>query len=183
MSFRRRLLLLFALTVFVSVAAVTGIVSFMARRAFDRANDERTVALVAQFRREFSRRADDVSRRIKAAVSTAAADQMVLAASQSSPNYNSFLDQAQTLAEAQRLDFLEFADDRGSIISSAQWPAKFGYQEPLAERTIPSEAFLKQEETPSGVSLGLFAVHAVAAGDHRIYAIGGTRLDHTFLSS
>ncbi len=62
MSFRRRLLLLFALTVLVSVAAVTGIVSVMARRAFDRANDERTAALVAQFHREFSRRGEDVSR-------------------------------------------------------------------------------------------------------------------------
>jgi nitrogen fixation/metabolism regulation signal transduction histidine kinase len=29
----------------------------------------------------------------------------------------------------------------------------------------------------------LFAVNTVAAGDHKIYAIGGTRLDRTFLSS
>ena len=36
MSLRRRLLVLFALTVVVSVAAVTWIVSAMARRAFDR---------------------------------------------------------------------------------------------------------------------------------------------------
>jgi two-component system, NtrC family, nitrogen regulation sensor histidine kinase NtrY len=183
MSFRRRLLLLFALTVLVSVAAVTGIVSVMARRAFDRANDERTVALVEQFRHEFTRRGDDVRRRVQAAASGGAAGQMALAAAQSPPDYSSFLDAAQTLSEAQRLDFLEFADDCGTIISSAQWPAKFGYQEPLAQSTPPTDAFLKEEETRSGTVLGLFAVHAVFAGDHKVYAIGGTRLDHTFLSS
>jgi two-component system, NtrC family, nitrogen regulation sensor histidine kinase NtrY len=183
MSFRRRLLLLFALTVFVSVAAVTWIVSVMARRAFDRATDERTAALVAQFHREFSRKGEDVSRRIQAAASTAAADRMALAASQSSPNYNSFLDDAQLVAEGQRLDFLEFADDRGTIISSAQWPAKFGYQEPLAARTPPAAPFLKEEETPAGTVLGLFAIQVVAAGDHKLFAIGGTRLNRSFLSS
>jgi len=183
MTFRRRLLLLFALTVLVSVAAVTGIVSVMTRRAFDRANDERTSVLVAQFRREFSRRGDEVRRRVQAAAASSAANRMAVAAAQNSPDYSSFLDDAQLLAEAQRLDFLEFADDRGTIISSAQWPAKFGYREPLAQGIPPADAFLKQEETPSGVVFGLFAVNTVAAGDHKIYAIGGTRLDRTFLSS
>jgi signal transduction histidine kinase len=183
MSFRRRFLLLFALTVLVSVAAVTGIVSVMARRAFDRANDERTAALVAQFRREFTRRGDDVRKRVQAATASSAADRMAVAAAQSSPDYSSFLDDAQVLAEAQRLDFLEFVDDRGTILSSAQWPAKFGYREPLVQQSPPTDAFLKQEETPSAVVFGLFAVNTVAAGDHKIYAIGGTRLDRTFLSS
>ena len=183
MSFRRRLLFLFALTVFVSVAAVTGIVSVMARRAFDRANDERTAALVAQFQREFSRRGDDIGRKVQTAASTVPADRMALAASQSSPNYNSFLDDARLLAESQRLDFLEFADDRGVIISSAQWPAKFGYQEPLTTHAQPSTPFLKQEETPSGAALGLFAIHVITAGEHKLFAIGGTRLNRTFLSS
>ncbi|HKR86522.1 MAG TPA: ATP-binding protein [Terriglobales bacterium] len=183
MSFRRRFLLLFALTVLVSVAAVTGIVSVMARRAFDRANDERTAVLVAQFRREFTRRGDEVRRRVQAAAASSAADRMAVAAAQNSPDYSSFLDDAQVLAEAQRLDFLEFVDDRSTIISSAQWPAKFGYREPLVQQSPPTDAFLKQEETPSAVVFGLFAVKTVAAGDHKIYAIGGTRLDRTFLSS
>jgi signal transduction histidine kinase len=183
MSFRRRLLLLFALTVLVSVAAVTGIVSVMARRAFDRANDERTAALVAQFRREFSRRGEDVSRKLQATATTAAAGRIALAASQDSPNYNSFLDDAQLLAETQRLDFLEFADNRGTIISSAQWPAKFGYPEALVTHNPPSTPFLKEEETPSGAALGLFAVYSMAAGDRKVFIIGGTRLDSRFLSS
>jgi signal transduction histidine kinase len=187
MSFRRRLLVLFSITVFVSVAVVTLIVSAMARRAFDRANDERTAALVAQFRREFTRRGDELGRRIQAVASTPQATQMVVAASRPSPDYSAFLDDAQVIAEAQRLDFLEFTDGNGTILSSAQWPAKFGYREPLAisnaTGTFLKDAFLKEEETPNGPTLGLFAIRATVASDHKIYVIGGIRLDKAFLST
>ena len=60
LSFGRKLLLVFALTVFLSVGAVTWIVSAVTRRAFERANEAQTAALIAQFRREFSRRGDEV---------------------------------------------------------------------------------------------------------------------------
>lgn len=183
MSFRRRLLLLFAFLVVVSVAAVTLIVSTMARRAFDRANDERTSALVSQFRLEFSRRGEDVARRVQAASSSPEAARMAIAAAQPSPNYNAFLDDAQIVAQAQRLDFLEFCDDRGTIISSAQWPAKFGYTDPLASPNVPSTPFLKEEEIPGGAALGLFAIRTLPAADHKLYVIGGARLDQSFLSS
>lgn len=183
MSFRRRLLLFFALTVLVSVIAVALIVSAMARRAFDRANDERTAALVEQFRTEFNRRGDDVGRRIEASAATPEANRMAVAVAQPSPNYSAFLNDAQAVAESQELDFLEFADDRGTIISSAQWPAKFGYKEPLANDILPAKPFLKQEETPSGSGLGLFAIRTVPAGDQKLIVIGGIRLDRSFLSS
>ena len=183
MSFRRRLLLLFALLVLVSVTVVTGVASFMVRRAFDHTNDERTAALVAQFRHEFNRRGDEVGRRIQAASASPEAARTAVAAAQPSPNYSAFLDEAQVVAESQRLDFLEFCDDRGTIISSAQWPAKFGYSEPLVNPNAPEVPFLKEEEMPSGSALGLFAVRAAVAGDHKLYVIGGIRLDRTFLSS
>src|SRR5437879_4698266 len=124
MSLRRRLLVLFALTVVVSVAAVTLIVSAMTRHAFDRANDQRTAALVGQFRREFTRRGDEVSRKIQAITATSESSRIAVAAAHPVPDYSIFLDDAQVIAEAQQLDFLEFADDHGTIISSAQWPAK-----------------------------------------------------------
>jgi len=66
MMFRRKLLGVFALTVFLSVAAVAWLVSAVTRRAFDRSEDERTAALVTQFRREFSRQGEDVARRVEA---------------------------------------------------------------------------------------------------------------------
>jgi hypothetical protein len=80
---------LFALTVFVSVAAVTGIVSAMARRAFDRANDERTTALVGQFRREFTRRGEEVSRKIQAITATSEAGRVAVAAARPAPDFAS----------------------------------------------------------------------------------------------
>src|SRR5262249_55386467 len=163
MRFRRRLLLLFALAVFVPVAAVALIVSAMARRAFDRANDERAAALVSQFRREFNRRGEEVARRIQSVAAAPETNRIALAAAKPAPDYSVFLEKPQLLAQAQRLDFIEFADDRGTIISSAQWPAKFGYKEPLARSNAPTGLFLKEEETPSGSALGLFPVRAIPA--------------------
>lgn len=183
MSFRRRLLLMFALTVIISVAAVAVIVSYMARRAFDRANDERSAALVAQFRREFNRRGDDVARRVQTIAANPETGRMALAASKLTPDYSAYLDDAQVLAEAQRLDFLEIADDRGTIISSAQWPAKFGYKEQLANAKAPTLPFLKEEETPAGPALGLFSVRNLPSAEHGLFMIGGIRLDRTFLST
>jgi two-component system nitrogen regulation sensor histidine kinase NtrY len=181
MTFRRRLMLLFALTVLLSILAVALIISTLARRAFDRANDERTGALVAQFRREFDSRGAEVDRRTEAVARSAEANRMLIAESQPAADYSPFLETAQTIAEAQRLDFLEFADARGTIISSAQWPAKFGYTDALTE-TAPHTPFLKIEETPAGPELGLFATRTASAADHHLYVIGGIRLDKDFLA-
>src|ERR1700688_478491 len=163
MRFRRRLLLLFALTVLLSVAAVTLIISTLTRRAFDRANDERTAALVAQFHREVENRGQFVTRRIQSIAAGPDANRILVAAAQPTPDYSPFLDAAQVIAETQRLDFLEFADDRGNIVSSAQWPAKFGYKEPLADQNASAAPFLKEEELPSGPALGLFAIRVMTA--------------------
>jgi two-component system nitrogen regulation sensor histidine kinase NtrY len=183
MSFRRRLLLLFAFTVLLSIAAVTFIISTLARRAFDRSSDERAAALVAQFRREFMRKGDEVAGRLRAIASTTEAGRIALAAAHPSPDYSPFLEAAQSVAAAQQLDFLEFVDDRGAIISSAQWPAKFGYNELLVTSELRPASFLKQEELPSGVALGLFSVESIPAGNRKVYLVGGVRLDKTFLSA
>jgi two-component system nitrogen regulation sensor histidine kinase NtrY len=182
-SFRRRLLLLFALTVLLSVAAVTVIISTWTRRAFDRANDERTAAFVAQFHREFENRGEDVSRRVQSIAASAEANRMLVAAAQRVPDYSAFLDAAQVIAGTQRLDFLEFADDHGTIISSVQWPAKFGYNDPLVSQSPLTTPFLKEEEISSGAALGLFAIHSVSAVGRRVYVIGGIRLDKHFLAT
>ncbi len=71
---------------------------------------------------------------------------MALALSRGSPDYGAYLNEARAVADDQQLDFLEFVDGQGTIISSAQWPAKFGYKETLIlESTMPKDAFLKQE--------------------------------------
>ena len=185
MSFRRKLLAVFALTVFLSVAAVTWIVSAITRRAFERSNEERTTALVAQFRREFNRRGEDVVQHVQAIADSESVTRMALALAQGSPDYSAYVTEARNIAENQQLDFLEFVNSEGTIVSSAQWPAKFGYKySPLqAIQSAPKDAFLKQAELPENATLALSAVRAVGAGERPLYVIGGRRVDKEFLAS
>jgi two-component system nitrogen regulation sensor histidine kinase NtrY len=184
LSFGRKLLLVFALTVFLSVGAVTWIVSAVTRRAFERANEAQTAALIAQFRREFERRGDEVAHRVETIASSEMATRMALAASRGTTDYGSFVNDAKALADNQQLDFLEFVDKRGTILSSAQWPAKFGYKEgSLPGGVPPKSAFLRQEELPDGAALALSAIREVEVGDRPLLVIGGRRLDNEFLGS
>ena len=65
MSFRRKLLAVSALTVFVSVAAVAWIITNLTRRAFEREDSQRTIGLIAEFQRGYTQRADDLARRLE----------------------------------------------------------------------------------------------------------------------
>jgi signal transduction histidine kinase len=186
MTFRRKLLAVFALTVFLSVATVGWLVSTLSRRAFERADDERTSALVTQFRHEFNRQGEEVSRRVEAIAASEPVTRMGLAVNNRAPDSAAYFDAAKSTAENYQLDFLEFVDNEGTIISSAHWPAKFGYPEPafaslssMAEKS----AFLKQEELQDNPALGLFAVRAIHVGEHPVSVIGGRRLDKDFLSA
>jgi two-component system, NtrC family, nitrogen regulation sensor histidine kinase NtrY len=184
LSFRKKLLLMFALTVFVSVAAIGWFVSSVTRRAFDRSDEQRTQALVAQFRREFTRRGEDVARRVEAAAASEAATRMALSLSRG-VDYGAFLSDAKAIADNRQLDFLEFVDSQGIILSSAQSPAKFGYKTASLNLALPlpREAYLAREELAEGSSLGLFAARTVKIGDKPLYVVGGRRVDKDFLSS
>jgi len=105
MSFRSRLLAGFALTVFVSVAAVTLIVSAVTRRAFERANDERTTALVAQFQHAFNRRGEEVVQRVEAVVASEVSTRIALNLNRNAPNYAAYLSEAKSLADSQKVGF------------------------------------------------------------------------------
>jgi two-component system, NtrC family, nitrogen regulation sensor histidine kinase NtrY len=183
MRFRNKLLLAFALTIFLCVAAAAWIATTLARRTFEKADGQRTSALVTQFRREFDRRGDEVARRVAEIAQSDTAIRMSISVSQAPPDYAAFLNEAQTIAQSQQLDFLEFVDRDGTIISSAQWPAKFGYKESFPVSAAPATAFLKQEQLPDGTALSLAAVRPVNADDSRLYVIGGRKLDKDFLAS
>jgi two-component system nitrogen regulation sensor histidine kinase NtrY len=186
MMFRRKLLSVFALTVFLSVAAVAWLVSEVTRRAFVRSDDERTSALVAQFRREFYRQGEDVARRVEAIAKSEAASRMAVALNRAPADSGPYYESAKAMAENGQLDFLEFVESNGTIISSAQWPAMFGYPEgAIGSFSTAAEqgAFLKQEELQDRTELGLFAVRATGGGERPVYVIGGRRLDNNFLSA
>ena len=185
MSFRRKLLLVFSLTVFVSVATVAWVVSVFTRRTFERASDERTATLVAQFHREFARRGEDVVRRVEAIAASEPALRIALALNRGAPDYATFLSEAKVLADAQQLDFLQLIDDQGTIISSAQSPARYGYKDTTVHLTRAEKkpAFLKREDLGSGTALGLFAVRSVNIADRPLFVVGGRRLDKGFAAS
>jgi signal transduction histidine kinase len=183
LNFRRKLLIVFALTVVLSVAAVGLLISALARRAFARNEEERSAALMAQFQREFDDQGREIARRVAAI--TTSEPVVHMAAELDHGESASYFELAKLTAQDYEVDFLEFVDGSGTIVSSAQWPAKFGYPEPAFASLVPlagKPAFLKQENLQDTSELGMFAVRNAKVGDHPLYAIGGRRLDNNFLT-
>jgi len=186
LNFRRKLFAVFALTVILSVASVAFLVSALTRRDFARNEDERSASLMAQFQREFDAQGKEIARRLVAITASDAAAHMAAALDHSSTGSAGFFDLAKSMAENYQLDFLEFIDSNGTIVSSAQWPAKFGYPDTAfadLARLAGQPAFLKQEELQDSSALGMFAVSTAQVTDHPLYAIGGRRLDKTLLAT
>ena len=184
MSFRQKLLLLFAVTVFLCVAVVSLSVWSTLRRSFEQANQERANAVAAQFRSEFQHRAQELVRKIESIAASESVQHIAMDVNRAPGEQSSYVSEARTLAGQQHLDFLELVDAQGTILSSAQWQAKFGYPEPTlpAAATSPA-AFLKREELAEGSTLGLFAARSVRVGEQPLYVIGGERLDQGFLAT
>jgi signal transduction histidine kinase len=183
LSFRRKLMLMFALTVIVSVTAVAWLVSMITRQAFEKANEERASALAAQFQREFNRRGDDILRRVEAIAASDAVTRIAMA--QGTANRGTFANEAGPIAQSHQLEFLELVDGDGMIVSSAQSPAKFGYPDSSLTdlaKLATKPAFPKLEELNDGSTLGLFAVRPVNIGDKPLYVVGGQRVDRKFLA-
>ncbi len=186
MSFRAKLLAAFTLAVVLAVSLVAWIVSASMRDAFERLDSQRTAALVAQFQREFRRRAAEVTERVEGIANSDDTLRMAVALGRAAPDYSPFVDAAAGLARAHQLDSLELITGDGAIVSSAQWPARFGYREAWLTEPVDwadQGAFLKREDLPDGVALALMAVRAVRVGDKKLYIAGGQRLDKDFLAS
>ena len=181
MTFRRRLLAVFSVMIVATVVAIAWIISVRTKQVFEAADAQRTEALVRQFQQEFQRRGEDVAHRVETIAQVDTTARMALDLAQGG-DAATYVTDAASVAQTHRLDFLEFLKSDGSIISSAQWPARFGYKEAIPTN-VNGPAFLKREELPDGNALGLFAIRAARVGDQPIYIVGGERLDRDFLSS
>jgi signal transduction histidine kinase len=183
MSLRQKLLLLFSLTVAAAVAAVAWTVLVRIRLVFEQRDQEETALFVGQFQREFQQRSTEVAATVDRIAQSERVRAMGFELAQSG-DASQYLTEAQTLAQESQLDFLEIVGPDGKIVSSAQWPARFGYFEPIAWDDQPT--FLKTEDLPDGSSaLGLFALRAVGHSETTskpVHLIGGKRLDKSFLS-
>jgi len=180
MSLRQKLLLLFSLTVAAAVAAVAWTVLVRIRQVFEQRDQEETALFVSQFQREFQHRSAEVAAAVDRLAASERMRSMAFELVQTG-DASPYLNEAQTLAQDAQLDFLEIVGPDGNVVSSAQWPARFGYPEPAA--TAAQAAFLKREDMPDGAAaLGVFAVRTVREVERPVRLIGGKRLDQSFLS-
>ncbi len=186
MSFRTKLLALFTLTIVTAVTLVAWGVSAYTRRAFELFDHQRTDALVAQFRREYAQRGEEVAHRVQGIADAEATVRMAIDLSRPQADASQYYNDARGIAQSQQLDFLDIVADNGTLISSAEWPARFGYKNDwvTAEKDWNSQgAFLGRVEMPDNVDLGLLAVRAVRVGEKHFYLIGGQRLNQDFLAT
>ncbi|MFZ0746676.1 MAG: ATP-binding protein [Terracidiphilus sp.] len=181
MNLRQKLLLLFSLTVAAAVAAVSWTVLVRIRQVFEQRDQEETALFVSQFQREFQHRSAEVAAAVDHLAASERARGMAFELVQSGDSAP-YLTEAQTMAQDAQLDFLEIVGPDGNVVSSSQWPARFGYPEPAAA-TATQSSFLKREGLPDGsTALGLFAVRAIGGAEPAVKLVGGKRLDQSFLA-
>ena len=181
MSLRNRLFLLVSAVVLLTVVLVTLTVSASARQSFATLDAERTAALVEQFRREFADQGLQVAERVDRVAQSDAVSRIA-----ASRDVAPYVNEATTLAAAQGLDVLDVVAADGTIVSSAEWPARFGYRNGwiTAGRTADAPAaFLQAIELPETTTLALVSIRTLAAGAGNLYIAGGRRLDRKFLQS
>jgi two-component system nitrogen regulation sensor histidine kinase NtrY len=186
MSFRTKIFLVFLITVLTSVSLVGYGVTYYAQKAFEESDTQHTRALIEQFNKEFTQRAETVVQQVEGIANDEFTTRMVLDLTRPNADASLFVSDANGSAQNHNLDFVEIVNNDGNLISSAQYPSRVGYKNDWVASTrnwAGSPAFLKREELPEGVELSLTAVRAQSANGKDVYIIGGRRLDRNFLSS
>jgi len=186
MSLRTRLLLVFGGIVVITVALVSYAVSVGARKSFEKVDDQRTAAFARQFEREFNLQGQDVAQRASAIARSQALRSMALALSSPNGDPGPYVNLAESLASEQQLDYLEILSQDGTIISSAQWPARFGVRLPWVDEVPDWNAqpsFLEYADTPQGAELALVSVRTLNPGDRKFLIAAGRRIDSSFLQN
>src|SRR5262249_54538847 len=123
---------------------------------------------------ELVARGQEVAQRVARAAGSTAVQQIIAG---SAP-----YDAAQAVAETESFDFLDVVQPDLTIISSAHWPARFGYPNDWGlsrSGWASTEPALVQIPIPDGKAIGLIAVRHTQGK----YVIGGRRLTPEFLKS
>jgi two-component system nitrogen regulation sensor histidine kinase NtrY len=186
MSFRTKLLAFFVVSIVAAVTLVAWGVAAYTRRGFEEFDRQRTDALVAQFRREFAQRGDEIAHRVQGIADSEATLRMAMDLTRPQADASQYYNDARGIAQTQQLDFVDIVGDDGTLISSFEWPARFGYKNDwvgLEPDWNSRGAFLRRVDMPDAVDLGLLAVRTVKVGERRLFVIGGQRLDQNFLGT
>jgi two-component system, NtrC family, nitrogen regulation sensor histidine kinase NtrY len=184
MTLRTRLFLMVAAIVAFTTAAVTVTISWSARTAFAAADEQRTAALVNQVRREYARGGTEAARQVERIAESEGFRRLALEIGVAGADLSQYVRDAGAFASAHGLDVLDIVAADGTIVSSAHWPARFGYPHPWAGAAARhAGAFLQRIDTPGGSSLAVVAVRPVATGGGDVLLAGGRTLDRQFLES
>jgi two-component system, NtrC family, nitrogen regulation sensor histidine kinase NtrY len=186
LTFRTKLLVVFLLALLSSVGVIAVGVTIVARRAFDTLNQHYSDALVGQFEREVDRHKQNIANRVQGIADAEATVRMAIDLSRPQADVSVYVNDARGVSQSHQLDFLDFVANDGSIISSNEWPARFGYKMSWVTQTAdwaPVGAFLTRVDTQDGPAVGLMAVSTVRVGDKNLYIVGGERLGKDFLAS
>ena len=186
MTFRAKLFFVFTAALLVSIGVVVGGVTLSAQRSFDQLNTEYTSALVQQFQHEVDRLKLEVVTRVRGVADDQGTVNMALNLARPGADVSTFVTDAKGVGDTHQLDFLDFLGDDGSIISSKEWQARFGYK--ITWVTQPQDwpnvgAFLMKVDTQDGPAIGLISVQTIRVGDKNLYVVGGERVDKNFLGS
>jgi hypothetical protein len=154
---------MFAAVVFITVGLVAWTVSLRTRSAFEEMDQQRTAALTAQITSEFQREGQEVAG-IVGRIAASDEVQRIASSVTRGGDTSLYLRDASSLAHEYQIDFLELVQADGTIISSAQWPAHYGYKRQLSA-SVSGAASLKSEELQNGLALGLIATREVHSAD------------------
>jgi two-component system nitrogen regulation sensor histidine kinase NtrY len=185
-SFRNKLMLVFMLTVLAAVAVVAYGVTHYTRAAFEEMDAQRTEALVAQFQKEFAQRGEEVVHQVENIANAEITLRMALDLARANADQSLYVHDATGAAQDHGLDFVQFVNADGTVISSAQYPSRVGSRNDWVttnKNWRDSRPFLNKEQLPDGVALSMSVVRTLPVGDKNFYIIGGRRLDQNFLAS
>src|SRR3979490_3396722 len=128
MSFRAKLFLIFLVTVLASVSVVAYGVAHYTRAAFEERDTEWTEALVAQFNKEFQQRGTEVVQQVENVANGEITLRVAMDLARPNADQSLYVHDAIGVSQDHGMDFVEFVNWDGTIISSAQYPARVGYK-------------------------------------------------------
>ena len=170
MSFRAKVFLIFLVTVLASVSVVGYGVVHYTQAAFEEMDAQRTEALVSQFNKEFEQRRKDVAQQVENVASGEITLRAAMDLARPNADQSLYVHDAIGVSQDHGMDFVEFVNWDGTIISSAQYPGRVGYKNDWVTATKDwrgTAAFLKREELPDGVALAVTAVRTVSGGNDK----------------
>jgi two-component system nitrogen regulation sensor histidine kinase NtrY len=181
-NLRQRLLLMFSLVVFLVVGSVSWIVANRARRAFDQVDQQRTAALVTQYRTEFERHGQELSHDLDRLARTERMQRIAFDVARGGDT-TQLVNEASSFAQEYGFDFLDIVSADGTIISSAEWPAHFGYKLPLPQSGASPAAALHFFELQNRSAIGLAASQKITVGDGSMYVVAARAVDRSLLQN